>query len=125
LLHILPSTKIEQNPSILGGLSLLAGSAAPGEEPPPKNKKVASTEAKHTNLTHRLNVPSSHPAQAALNRRDLFSQKILFQTTAPSFLAWLSRTWPRSAQQKHCYLSEAPNEQEKEEDRQNKPPFKS
>jgi len=61
--------------SILAGLSLLAGSAAPGEEAPPKNKRIARTEAKHTNLTHRLNVPSSHPAQAALNRRDLFSQK--------------------------------------------------
>ncbi|MGA8849391.1 MAG: hypothetical protein WB564_06175 [Dehalococcoidia bacterium] len=51
--------------SIVGGLSLLAGSADPGEEPPPKNKKSARIEAKHRNLTTRLNVPSSHPGQDA------------------------------------------------------------
>ena len=51
--------------SILGGLSLLAGSADPGEEAPPKNKKIARTEAKHRNLTSRLNVPSNHPGQDA------------------------------------------------------------
>ena len=46
-----------------GGLSLLAGSADPGDEPPPRNKKVARTEAKHTSLTTRLNVPSNRPGQ--------------------------------------------------------------
>ena len=46
--------------SILGGSSALAGSADPGEEPPPQNKKIAKTEAKHRNLTTRLNAPSSH-----------------------------------------------------------------
>jgi len=50
---------------ILGGASLLAGSAAPGEEPPPRNKKIAKTKAKDRNLTSRLNVPSSHPGQDA------------------------------------------------------------
>jgi hypothetical protein len=50
--------------SIIGGLSLPAGSADPSEETPPKNKKIARTEAKHTNLTSRLNVPSSHPDSA-------------------------------------------------------------
>ena len=70
--------------SIVGGPSGLAGSADPGEEAPPKNKKIARTEAKHTNLTSRLNFPSSHPVQGALNRRDLFSQTILFQKTPAS-----------------------------------------
>jgi len=68
---------------IAGAPSLLAGSADPGEEPP-KNKKTARTEAKHRNLISRLNVPSSHPGQGAPNRRDLFSQKTLFQETATS-----------------------------------------
>jgi hypothetical protein len=68
----------EAVPSILGGASLLAGSADPGVEPPPKNKKIAKTEAKHRNLTSRLNVPSSHPDHGALSSRDLFSQKNLF-----------------------------------------------
>jgi hypothetical protein len=58
---------------ILGGLSTLAGSAAPGEEAPPRNKKIATTKAKQRNLTTRLNVPSSYTHQRALNRRDLFS----------------------------------------------------
>jgi len=49
--------------SILGALSIAAGSADPGEEAPPRNKKIARTEAKHTNLTSRLNVSSSHPGQ--------------------------------------------------------------
>jgi len=70
---------------IVGRLSYLAGSAAPGEEPPPKNNKIAKIEAKHRNLTARLNVPSSHPGHGDLNCRDLFSQKILFQKTATSF----------------------------------------
>lgn len=65
--------------TILRGLSLLAGSADPGEEPPPKNKNIARTEAKHRNLTTRLNVPSSHPGQGAPNPCHLFSQKTLFQ----------------------------------------------
>ena len=56
---------------ILGGLSLLAGSADPGEEPPPRNKKIARTEAKHRNLTTRLNVPSNHPGQDASSHRQL------------------------------------------------------
>jgi len=67
--------------SIAGTLSLLAGSADPGEEPPPKNRNIAKTEAKHRNLTTRLNAPSSHPRQTASNRRDLFSQKILSHNT--------------------------------------------
>jgi hypothetical protein len=61
--------------SILGVLSLLAGSVDPIEEAPPKNKKIARTEATHTNLTSRLNVPSSHPDQGSLDCPDLFSQK--------------------------------------------------
>jgi hypothetical protein len=68
--------------SILGGLSLLAGSADPCEKAPAKNRKTATAQAKHRNLTTRLNVPSSHPGQRALNCRDLFSQTILFQKTA-------------------------------------------
>jgi len=54
---------VEAVAPILGALSLLAGSADPGEEPPPTNKKIAKTKTKHTNLTARLNVPSSHPGQ--------------------------------------------------------------
>ena len=46
--------------SITGGLSLLAGSADPGDESPPKNKKIAKTEPKHRNLATRLNVLSNH-----------------------------------------------------------------
>jgi len=61
--------------SILGGASLLAGSAAPGEKAPAKNRNTTTTQAKHRNLTARLNVPSSHPGQGALKCRDLFSQK--------------------------------------------------
>ena len=63
--------------SIGGGLSLLAGSADPCEKAPPRYRKTATTQAKHKNLTTRLNVPSSHLGQGALNRSDLFSQKIL------------------------------------------------
>jgi len=33
--------------SILAGLSPLAGSAAPGDEAPPKSTNIAKTEAKH------------------------------------------------------------------------------
>jgi len=46
---------------IVGGLSLLAGSADPCEKAPPKNRKIATTQANHRNLTSRLNVPSNHP----------------------------------------------------------------
>ena len=49
--------------SIVAGLSLLAGSADPCEKAPPKNRKIATTHAKHRNLTTRLNVPSNHPGQ--------------------------------------------------------------
>jgi len=70
---------VEATASILAGLSLLAGSADPGEEPPPKSSKIARIEAKHRNLTTRLNLPSNRPGQGALDRRDLFSQKILSQ----------------------------------------------
>jgi len=69
--------------SIGAGLSLLAGSADPGEEPPPKTSKIAKTEAKHRNLISRLNAPSSHPGQGALNCRDLFSQKDFFSKKQP------------------------------------------
>jgi len=72
----------EATASNVGGLSTLPDSADPGEEAPPKNKKIARTEAKHRNLTTRLNVLSSHPSQGAPNCRDLFSQKTLFQKTA-------------------------------------------
>jgi len=74
---------VEVAASILGGLSLPPGSAAPGEEPPQKNKKIAKTEAKHRNLTSRLNVPSSHPGHGILDSRDLFFQKIPFPKTTP------------------------------------------
>jgi len=46
--------------SIGGGLSLLAGSVAPCEKAPPKNRKLATTAAKHRNLNSPLNVLSSH-----------------------------------------------------------------
>jgi len=69
--------------SIAGGSSALAGSAGPCEEPPPKNSKIAKTEAKHRNLTSRLNVPSSHPGHGILDSRDLFFQKIPFPKTTP------------------------------------------
>jgi hypothetical protein len=72
----------EATASILAGLSLLAGSADPGEEPPLKHRKIATTDPKHRNLTTRLNVPSSHPDQGALNSRDLFPQKTPSQETA-------------------------------------------
>jgi hypothetical protein len=36
---------VEALASIVGGLSPLAGSAAPREEPPPKNRRIARTEA--------------------------------------------------------------------------------
>ena len=68
---------VEAAASILGGLSPLAGSADPCEKAPPKYRKIATTQAKHRNLTTRLNVPSSHPGRGALNCRDLFSQKAL------------------------------------------------
>ena len=61
--------------SIVAGLSLLAGSADPGEEEPAKTKAITKTKAKHRNLTSRLNVPSNRPRHGALNSRDLFSQK--------------------------------------------------
>jgi len=69
---------VEPAASIGTALSLLAGSADPGDEPP-KNRKIATTHAKHRNLITRLNVPSSHPGYGALNSRDLFSQKNLSQ----------------------------------------------
>ena len=69
--------------SIPGALSIAAGSANPGDEPPPRNKKIPTTKAKHRNLTIRLNVPSSHPGQGAPTRRDLFSQKTLSQEIPP------------------------------------------
>jgi len=50
--------------SILGGLSLLAGSADPGEEPTPKSTRIANTEAKHRNPTARLNIPSNPRGQS-------------------------------------------------------------
>ena len=90
---------VEAAALIAGAPSLLADSADPGEEPPPRNNKIARTEAKHRNLTSRLNVPSSRPGQGALNCRDLFSQKNLFQRTATCFPAWLSRRWLRPGQQ--------------------------
>ena len=74
--------------SILGPPSLPAGSAAPGEEAPPKNKKIAKTEAKHRNLTARLNISSNPRSQSPLDSRDLFSQKKSFpRTTHPLNLA--------------------------------------
>jgi len=50
--------------SIGAGLSLLAGSAEPGVEPPPRNKTTTKIKAKHRNLTNRLNAASSRPTQA-------------------------------------------------------------
>ena len=66
----------------VGGPSAPAGSADPCEKAPAKNRNIATTHAKHRNLTTRLNVPSNHPGQDALNCRDLFSQKILFHKLA-------------------------------------------
>jgi hypothetical protein len=85
---------LEAVASILAGLSPLAGSAAPGEEAPPKNKKIARTEAKHRNLTTRLNVPSSHPGHGVLNCPDLFSQKNSFKKAPTSTLPSTSPTIP-------------------------------
>jgi hypothetical protein len=59
--------------SIGGGLSPLAGSVDPCEKAPAKNRNTATTQAKHRNLTTRLNVPSNHPGHDALNRPHLFS----------------------------------------------------
>ena len=67
--------------SIGGGLSLLAGSAEPSEKAPPKNRKIATTAAKHRNLNSPLNVHSSHPGQDALNSRDLFLGKFFIKQT--------------------------------------------
>jgi len=64
---------------ILRGLSLLAGSVDPCEKAPAKNRNTATTQAKHRNLTTRLNVLSNHLGQGALKCRDLFSQKIFFK----------------------------------------------
>ncbi len=83
--------------TIVGCLSLLAGSADPGEEPPPKNRNIAKTEAKHRNLTARLNVPSSHLRQGPLNRPDLFSQKNSF----PKYSHPLRRRPPSSRLEHH------------------------
>ena len=68
---------------ILGGDSLPADSVDPCEKAPAKNRNTATTQAKHRNLTTRLNVPSSHPGQGAPNRRDLFSQKNSFPEKHP------------------------------------------
>ena len=84
--------------SIAGGSSALAGSAGPCEEPPPKNSKIAKTEAKHNNLATRLNVPSSHTRQRNPNCPDLFSQKIPFKKHPPSL------AWPIDFQQKRCIM---------------------
>jgi len=70
--------------SILGGASLPVGSVDPCEKAPAKNRNTVTTQPKHRNLTSRLNVPSSHPGQGALNCRDLFSQKILLHKTPTS-----------------------------------------
>ena len=78
---------VEPAASIGTALSLLAGSAAPCERVLAKNRKAATTEAKHKNLTIRLNAPSSNPGHGAPNSRDLFSQKTPFQNTPPS-LSW-------------------------------------
>jgi len=69
---------------ILGGASLPAGPVDPCEKAPAKNRNAATTQAKHRNLTSRLNVLSNHLDQAALDPRDLFSQKILFHKTPTS-----------------------------------------
>jgi hypothetical protein len=55
--------------SIGGGLSLLAGSAAPCEKAPPKNRKIATTTAKPRTLNSRLNVPSNRPGQDASSHK--------------------------------------------------------
>jgi len=86
--------------SIDAGLSLRAGSADPGDEAPPRNKKIARIAAKPRNLTTRLNVPSTHRGQDALTCRDLFSQKILFHKTPTPIVARLSRRSPYPRQQK-------------------------
>ena len=70
--------------SIVGRPSLPAGSADPCEKAPAKNRNTATTQAKHRNLTTRLNVLSNHPSQRALNCRDLFSQKISSSKTPAS-----------------------------------------
>jgi len=51
---------VETIARIAGRLSLLAGSADPGEEEPAKTKAITRIKAKHRKLSHRLNVPSSH-----------------------------------------------------------------
>jgi len=95
--------------SILARLSLLAGSADPGEEAPPRNKKIAKTEAKHNNLTTRLNVLSNHLGQGALNCRDLFFQKTLSPKIPTPIVARLSRRSPYPRQQKTSRRNSSPS----------------
>lgn len=70
--------------SIGGGLSLRAGSAAPCEKSPPKNRKTATTAAKHRNLNSPLNVPSSHPGQDASSHK---RPSLSLSAATPSSLA--------------------------------------
>jgi hypothetical protein len=86
---------------ILGGLSLLAGSADPGDEPP-RNKKIARTEAKHRNLTSRLNVLSSHTRQGPLTALICFPKKTLFPQTAASMSPPVIQVRMPPAIHSHC-----------------------
>jgi len=77
--HELEFAEVELGEALasIAGLSLLAGSADPCEKAPAKNRNTATTQAKHTNLANRLNVPSNHSGQGSLNCHDLFHQKSL------------------------------------------------
>jgi len=72
---------VEPATSIVRTLSFAAGSAAPGEEPPPKNRNIAKTKAKHRNLTTRPNVLSSHPVRVLLTAVICFPKKFLSHNT--------------------------------------------
>jgi hypothetical protein len=74
----------EAGASIVGAFSFLAGSADPGDEAMPKINRIARTEAKHRNLTSRLNVPSSHPSQDASSHKLLSLSSVVRQFVSNS-----------------------------------------
>jgi len=61
--------------SIGGGLSLLAGSAAPCEKAPPKNRKTATTAAKHRKRS--VFIADTIFSQNMLNK-NILAQHILY-----------------------------------------------
>jgi hypothetical protein len=66
---------VEATAPIAGGLSPLAGSADPGEEPPPRNKKIARTEARHN---HRSIFIIARLLPPNMLNRNILAQHILY-----------------------------------------------